>query len=60
MNILEYDLKQRAYDGKWQLLGKVMDEDNAYTYVSESGQRLTLVPEKWLTLKVYDYLLELV
>jgi hypothetical protein len=58
MNILEFDLKQRAFDGKWESLGKIMDEDNAYIYVSESGQRVTHIPTKWVTLNVYDYILE--
>ena len=54
--IMEYDYKQRAYDGKWEILGKVQDKDNSYTYKTESGQRVTLVPEKWVTLRVVDLL----
>ncbi len=56
--ILEYEFKSRAYDGKWQLLGKVLDTDNSYSYKTESGNKITLTPEKWITLVVYDYLWE--
>lgn len=57
MQILEEDFKQRAYDGKWERIGKIMDMDNAYSYTNENGGRVTLIPEKWITLGVYDYLL---
>lgn len=54
--ILEYDYKQRAYDGKWEVLGKIQDKDNSYHYKTESGQKVTLIPEKWVTVNVVDYL----
>jgi len=38
MNILETQFVQRAYDGKWEKLAKVMDYDNKYVYKSESDQ----------------------
>ena len=60
MKIYEEDFKQRAYDGKWERIGKVADEDNAYTFVNEHGSRMTTVPFKWITLGVYDYLMEIV
>jgi hypothetical protein len=60
MQILETDFRQRAFDGKWERLGKVMDLDNTYTFVGENGNRTTLIPEKWITLGVYDYLLEII
>ena len=60
MNILEVQYKQRAYDGKWERIGRIVDYDNKYTYGTESGSKVTLIPEKWVTLGVYDYLLEFV
>lgn len=59
-NILEVQFKQRAFDGKWERIGKIVDYDNKYTYQTESGSRVTLIPEKWVTLGVYDYLMEVV
>ena len=59
MNILETQWKQRSYDGKWEKLAKVMDYDNKYVYKTESGNRMTYVPEKWTTVGVYDYIGEL-
>lgn len=59
MQILEVDFKQRAYDGKWERIGKIADLDNSYTFVNENGNRTTLIPEKWITLGVYDYLMEI-
>jgi hypothetical protein len=57
MAVLETQFKQRAFDGKWERIGKVVDFDNQYTYETESGSRVSLIPEKWITLGVYDYLL---
>ena len=59
MNILETQFVQRAYDGKWEKLAKVMDYDNKYVYKSESGSNLTYSPTKWMTVGVYDMLAEL-
>ena len=58
MNILETQFVQRAYDGKWEKLAKVMDYDNKYVYKTESGNRMTYVPEKWMTVGVFDLLVE--
>ena len=58
MTILETQFKQRAFDGKWERLGKIVDFDNKYTYQTESGSKVTLIPERWITLGVYDYLVE--
>jgi hypothetical protein len=58
MNILETMFKQRAYDGKWEKLAKVMDYDNKYVYKSESGSNLTYIPTKWMTVGVFDLLAE--
>ena len=59
MVILEEDFKQRAYDGKWERIGKIADLENSYSFVNENGNRTTLIPEKWITLGVYDYLMEI-
>jgi hypothetical protein len=57
-SILETSLKQRAFDGKWERIAKIVDFDNKYTYQTESGSKVTLVPEKWITIGVYDYIME--
>lgn len=57
MKVYETEFKQRAYDGKWERIGKIEDEDNAYTFINEFGSRAAHVPFKWVTLGVYDYLL---
>lgn len=59
-NVIKTEYKQRAYDGKWQLLGLIMDKDNAYEVSNSEGNKITLIPEKWITLNVYDYELEIV
>lgn len=59
LNILETQFKQRAFDGKWERIAKIMDYDNKYVYKSETGQRMTYVPTKWVTIGVYDYLMEI-
>lgn len=58
LNVLETQFKQRAFDGKWERIAKIMDYDNKYVYKTETGQRVTYVPEKWVTVGVYDYLVE--
>jgi hypothetical protein len=57
--VLETDLKQRAYDGKWELIGKIKDVDNSYSYKTDGGTTVTLTSEKWVTIGVYDYLLNI-
>ena len=57
MEVLETDLKQRQFDGKWQLWYKFADVENAYEYINEVGSRVVLVPEKWVVAGVYDYLM---
>ena len=59
MNILETQFKQRDYDSKWEKLARVMDYDNKYIYKSESGQKMTYVPTKWMTVGVFDYVGEI-
>ena len=55
MNVLETQFRQRTFDGKWEKLVKVLDEDNIYTYTNENNSRVTLIPEKWICVSVYDY-----
>lgn len=59
-DILETQLVQRAYDGRWEKIAKIIDHENAYSYSNESGNKVTLIPEKWITIAVYDALLEIV
>ena len=59
MHVLETAFKQRAFDGKWERIVKIMDLDNSYSFVNENGNRTTLIPEKWVTVGVYDYLMEI-
>ena len=59
MHVFETAFKQRAYDGKWERIARIVDFDNKYTYSTESGSKVTLIPEKWVTLGVYDYLMEI-
>lgn len=59
LNVLETQFKQRAYDGKWERIAKIIDYENKYTYSTESGSRVTLIPEKWVTVGVYGYMMEL-
>jgi hypothetical protein len=56
--ILETEFKQRAYDGRWERISKIMDHENSYSYETDSGQKITLIPEKWVTTGVFDYLCE--
>lgn len=58
MNVLETQFKQRAFDDKWERLVKIVDYDNQYSYETETSSRVTLIPEKWVTVGVYDYLME--
>ena len=59
MHVFETAFKQRAYDGKWERIVKIMDLDNSYSFIDENGSRKTLIPEKWITVGVYDYLMEI-
>jgi len=59
MRVLETQFKQRAFDGKWERIVKIMDFDNKYSYVNENGIATTYIPEKWVTVGVYDYMLEI-
>jgi hypothetical protein len=58
--IVETQFRQRAYDGKWEMLGKIIDYGNKYSYQTSSGSNIALIPEKWITVAVYDYIMEIV
>lgn len=58
MQILEEQLVQREFDGAWERIVKIMDHENAYTYKNEAGVQVTLIPEKWLTVAVYPFIME--
>lgn len=55
--ILETQLVQRAHDGYWEKVVKIMDHDNAYTYQNESGVGVSLIPEKWQVIAVYPFIM---
>jgi len=60
MQVLDTAFKQRAKDGKWERMIKTLDYDHKYSFISEEGKRVTLVPEKWITVGVYDLMMEFV
>lgn len=59
LNILETQIVQRTWDRRWEKIVKIMDYDNSYTCVNESGVKITLTPEKWICVGVFDYLIDL-
>ncbi len=58
MVVLETGFKQRAYDGKWERTAKIMDFANRYSYKNEAGNKISLIPEKWICIGVYDLLID--
>lgn len=56
--ILETQIVQRDYDKRWERLVKIVDHENAYTYNSETGASVTLIPEKWIVTHVFDFVME--
>lgn len=59
MEILEEHIVQREYDGRWEKIVRIIDHENGYTYKNETGSSVTLIPERWLTVNVYDFLMEI-
>jgi hypothetical protein len=59
MEILETQLVQRSFDGRWEKIARVMDHENSYTYRNETGTSVILIPEKWITIGVYDFIMEM-
>ena len=58
LEVLEEQFVQRDFDGCWERIVKIMDKENAYTYHNESGTSVTLIPEKWITVGVYPFIME--
>ena len=48
----------RDFDKRWERIVKVQDLENAYTFANEQGVKMTLIPEKWVTVAVYDFIME--
>ena len=59
MIVLETQFKQRAFDNKWERIVKTMDYDNKNTFTNEHGNKVSYIPEKWVTVGVYDFIMEL-
>lgn len=59
MEIIETQFVQRNFDGHWEKIARVMDHENSYTYKNETGTSVTLIPEKWITIAVYDFMMEI-
>lgn len=59
MQTLQTEFIQRAYDGKWEKVSRTMDFDNKYVYENDAGLKITFVPDKWVTVGVFDYIGEL-
>ena len=58
MRILETKLVQREYDGRWEKIAKVSDDRDYYRYKDEHGNMVTLTSPYWITLAVYDFIME--
>ena len=56
--VLETQLVQRDYDGRWEKLIKVLDHENSYTYGNEAGVKITYTPEKWIVAEVFDFIMQ--
>lgn len=59
MEILETQIVQRSFDGRWEKIVRIVDRENAYTYKNETGTSVTLIPERWITVQVYDFIMEI-
>ena len=57
-DILESQIVHRDFDKRWERIVKVQDLENAYTFANEQGVKMTLIPEKWGTVAVYDFIME--
>lgn len=55
MHSIRTEYRQRAFDGKWERVEMFPDVDNSYTYKSENGSSITMIPEKWICTGVFDY-----
>ena len=52
VDVLAEEFKQRAFDGKWERIVKIMDLDNTYTFIGENGSRMSHIPMKWVTVEI--------
>lgn len=57
-DILESRIVQRDFDKRWERIVKVQDFENAYTFANEQGVKMTMIPEKWIIVAVYDFIME--
>jgi hypothetical protein len=58
MEILETEIVQREWDGRWEKVAKIIDRENEYHYTDESGVKMSLTPTRWVTVAVYDFLMD--
>lgn len=52
---IQTEFKQREYDGKWVLYGLIPDPT---LDINDFRGRELVFPMRWVTLKVYDWLME--
>lgn len=52
MEFLEVSKHFRGYDNKWETIARILDHDNSYSFKSEDGRKMTIIPEKWITINV--------
>jgi hypothetical protein len=52
---IQTEFKQRAYDGKWVLYGLIPDPT---LDINDFRGRELVFPMRWITLKVYDWIME--
>lgn len=52
--ILEIFFHYRRFDSKWEVLGKIFDTENVYSYKNEQGKTVTTSPTKWVCIDVLD------
>ena len=55
---MKTELVLREYDGRWELIGLIDDPENDYFYKDETGKNACIKSQKWVTLKVYDFIME--
>lgn len=58
MKILDTKIVQRAYDGRWEKIAKILDHENSYSYREDTGKTTYSVPSKWITITVFDFIME--
>lgn len=58
MQYIKTELVQREFDKRWEKIALIRDHENSYSFTNEQGIRTTLIPEKWITVEVFDFLME--